>query len=124
MKSPSKSLFVFGIYMIAIVGLGFTIMPAFVLDSFNLSYGDDTWIRFVGLLAIIIGVYYVVAARYEFKEFFIWTVWMRFFAAAFMILMIITGITELPVLLFASIEIAGATWTLFAIKSTYKVNLT
>jgi hypothetical protein len=68
MKKAETSLFVFGLYMILIVGTGFMVMPGFALGTFNLSFGDDTWIRFEGMMATIIGVYYIVAARYNLKE--------------------------------------------------------
>ena len=122
MKKAETSLFVFGLYMILIVGTGFMVMPAFALGMFNLSFGDDTWIRFVGMMAAIVGVYYIVAARYHLKELYSWTVIMRFFAAVFMLLMVLTGKVEVSVIGFAIIEIAGASWTLMAMqRKTSKV---
>jgi len=111
MKKAETSLFVFGLYMILIVGTGFMVMPSVVLGTFNLSFGDDTWIRFVGMMAAIVGVYYIVAARYHLKELYGWTVIMRFFAAVFMLLMVLIGKVETSVIGFAIIEVAGASWT-------------
>ena len=116
MNNAEKSLFVFGLYLIFAVGLGFMIMPVMLLDLFGMKYGDDTWIRFVGMLASIIGVYYLVAVRLKLQQLFIWTVWMRYYAAAFMVATLLLGKTELPILLFAGIDALAATWTLVALK--------
>jgi hypothetical protein len=116
MFKPERSLFVFGLYLIVFVGLGFIFVPSFVLDVFGLKYGDDTWPRFVGLLASIIGVYYLLASRARLRPMFIWTVWMRYYAAAFMIALLIFGKVGSPILLFAAIDTAGATWTLWSLK--------
>lgn len=116
MNNAEKSLFVFGLYMIFAVGLGFMVMPTMLLDIFGLKYGDDTWIRFVGMLASIIGVYYLVAVKLKLAQLFIWTVWMRYYAAAFMVATLLLGKTGLPILMFAGIDALAATWTLVALK--------
>ena len=116
MDKAGKSLFVFGLYMIFIVGMGFIFMPTFILNMFGLKYGDDTWIRFVGLLASIIGVYYIVAVRAKLNQLFIWTVWMRYYAAVFMVTLLILGKVGVPILIFASIDAIAATWTLLSLK--------
>ena len=48
MNKTQISLFVFGLYMVLVVGLGFMFVPMIVLNLFGLSAGDDVWIRFVG----------------------------------------------------------------------------
>ena len=116
MTKSETSLFVFGLYMIIIIGLGFIFMPTTVLDIFALKYGDDTWPRFVGMLASIIGAYYIVAARLKLQPMFIWTVWMRYYAAAFMVAMFLAGKIGTAVLLFAAIDVGAATWTWMALK--------
>jgi hypothetical protein len=116
MTKSETSLFVFGLYMIIIVGLGFIFMPTTVLDMFGLKYGDDTWIRFVGMLASIIGAYYIVAVRLKMQPMFIWTVWLRYYAATFMVVMLLVGKIGTAVLVFAAIDVAGATWTWMTVK--------
>ena len=58
MNKARLSLFVFGLYMLFVVGLGFMLMPMFILNLFGLSAGDDVWIRFVGMLAAMGPAYY------------------------------------------------------------------
>jgi hypothetical protein len=57
----------------------------FILNLFGLSAGHDVWIRSVGLLASIIGIYYMLVVRAELDRFIHWTVATRYFAAAFMV---------------------------------------
>jgi len=117
MNKAQLSLFVFGLYMIFVAGLGFMFIPMFILNLFGLSAGDDVWIRFVGVLAFIIGVYYVLVVRAELDRFIPWTVATRYFAAAFMVLIVVLGKMGAGLLLFAAIDAAGATWTWFAVRS-------
>lgn len=116
MNKAEKSLFVFGLYMIVAVGFGFMLMPTMLLDMFGMKYGDDTWIRFVGMLGSIIGAYYLIAVKLKLHELFIWTVWLRYYAAAFMVVTLLLGKTGLPILVFAGIDAVAATWTLVALK--------
>jgi hypothetical protein len=117
MNKAQISLFVFGLYMIFVVGFGFMFVPMFVLNLFGLSAGDDAWIRFVGMLASIIGVYYVLATRAGLDRFYPWTVPGRYYAAAFMIGLFLLGKLGFAILLFAAIDIIAATWTWLAIRS-------
>jgi hypothetical protein len=116
MGKAERSLFVFGLYLILAAGAGFMLMPTLILDMVKLNYGDDVWIRFVGALAFMTGVYYIVSAREQLKPLYRWTVWMRLFIAAFMIIMLLLGKVSLAILLFAGVEIAGAVWTWLSIE--------
>jgi hypothetical protein len=117
MNKAQRSLFVFGLYMIFVVGFGFMLIPMFILNLFGLSAGDDVWIRFVGMLASIIGGYYILAVRAEMDRFIPWTVAMRYYAAAFMVLIVVLGKLGPSILLFAAIDASAATWTWFALRS-------
>jgi hypothetical protein len=119
MKSVTTSLKVFGIYMILIPGIGLMTVPDAMLDLFKLSYGEALWMaRMVGLLAFIIGVFDFSIAKYELNELYNLTVWLRYFAALFMIGLWLKGEVEIMILLFAAVDIAGASWTMLANKNT------
>ena len=116
MRKARFSLLVFGLYMILVVGLVFLLIPHFVLSLFYLSAGDDVWIRFVGMLASIIGFYYVQVSRAEMDRFIPWTVGGRYYAAVLMALTVGLGMIGPGMLLFAAVDAAAATWTLLALK--------
>jgi len=120
MNNARRSLFFFGLYMIFCVGAGFMFMPMFVLNIFGLSAGDDVWIRFVGMLASIVGGYYILIVRAEFDRFIPWTVGMRLYAAAFMVVIVLLGKIGPGMLLFAAIDAAAAVWTWLALRSSPK----
>ncbi len=117
MSKAGVSVFVFGLYMVVIVGLGFMILPHWSLSTFGLSTVDDIWIRMMGLLASIIGIYYLLAVRARMEVFFKWTVPARYYAVCFMVLMFVLGKIGPTILLFAAIDAACATWTLVALRS-------
>jgi hypothetical protein len=117
MNKAQLSLFYFGLYMVFVVGLGFMLIAMFILNLFGLSAGDDVWIRVVSLLASIIGGYYILAVRAGLDRFIPWTVAMRYYAAAFMVLMVVLGKIAPALLMFTAIDAGSATWTWFAIRS-------
>jgi hypothetical protein len=116
MSKAGLSVFVFGFYRV-IVGFGFMIAPHWNLRLFGLSAGDDVWIRRVGMLASIIGAYYLLAVRARLEVFFQWTVPGRYYAAGFMALMFVLGKVGPAIMLFAALEAAAATWTWMALRS-------
>ena len=117
MNKARFSIFVFGLYMVFVVGTGFLLIPHFVLNLFGLSAGDDVWIRFVGMLASIIGFYYVQVARVGLDRFIPWTVAGRYYAAALMVLFVVLGKVGPGMVLFAAVDAAAATWTWLALRS-------
>ena len=119
MKSITTSLKVFGIYMILIPGIGLMIVPDFMLDLFNLSHGEELWIpRMMGLLAFIIGVFDFYIGKHALHKLYQLTIILRYVATVFMLSLWLKGEVEVAILLFAAIDAAGASWTLFAIKNT------
>ena len=114
----TNSLKVFGIYMMLIPGIGLMVIPKFLLDFNGLSHDEHLWTaRVVGLLAFIIGTYQFSIAKYKLHQLYKTTVAQRYFAALFFITLWITGEAEITILLFALIDIAGATWTMLTIKN-------
>ena len=116
MSKARFSLFIFGLYMVFIAGGGFMFIPHVVLGIFGLSAGDDIWIRFVGMLASIVGIYYLLAVHANLERFFVWTIPIRYYAVAFMVLMVGLGKVGAPILVFAAIDALGATWTWILLK--------
>ena len=117
MNGAAISLFVFGLYMIFAVGGGFMFAPGFVLDLFGLSAGDGIWVRFVGMLASILGVYYIMVARAGLDRFYPWTVATRYYAATFMIVIVLLGKMGPGLILIAAVDVVAATWTWYAVRS-------
>ncbi len=118
MKSVTMSLKVFGIYLILIPGIGLMIVPELILDLFSLRHGDENWLpRMAGLLAFIIGCFEISIAKNQISKLYNLTVYLRYFAALFMVGLWLTGEVEISILAFAAIDAAGATWTMLTIKN-------
>ena len=63
------------------------------------------------MVASIIGFYYVQAVRARLDQCILWTVPGRYFAAAFMAILVAFTRVGPGLLLFAAVDAAGATWT-------------
>ena len=118
MSRAKLSVLVFGLYLTFVVGIGFMIAPHVLLNLVGLSAGDDFWVRFSGMLASIIGAYYLLAAKAGIDQFYLWTVPARYYAATFMLLMVVSGKIGPVLLLFAAIDAASATWTWIALRTS------
>lgn len=115
MSSAARSLYAWSIY-VAIVGVGFLIMPNVVLSVFQIDETDEVWIRIVGLLVLSLPILYVTAARGELIAMFLASVWYRWLIAAGLIVLgLVAGPWQL--LLFASVDFLGGLWTLLSVRS-------
>ncbi|NNE79210.1 MAG: hypothetical protein HKN18_02965 [Silicimonas sp.] len=114
--SSKLSMQAFGLYLVLVAGFGLIFVPHFMLGMFGLSAGDDAWVRMVGMLASIVGAYYLVAATTGAQEIIRWSIPLRVYAASFMVFLFISGTLPVGILLFAAIDVAGAMWTWSALK--------
>ena len=116
MSNVVRSIMAFAIYLM-LSGTSFMLIPGLVLPLVGLPATDEVWIRLVGLLAFILGVYFWNAARAGDRRFFRDTLLAR--------LIFFTGVTLFvflrwgsPVLiLFGVIDLAGAAWTWSALRA-------
>ena len=69
MSSAARSIFAYSIYLF---GLGGTLLlaPNVPLPIFGLPPATEVWVRVVGMTVVFFAIYYLVAARNEFRPFF------------------------------------------------------
>lgn len=115
MSRGARSVFVFGIYMVA-MGAALMVMPNVVLSLFGVGTTSEVWIRIVGVLVVLVAFYYVQAARSELTQFLAWTVYTRGSLIVFFILFVILGLAEPPLILFGVVDLLGAIWTRSALR--------
>ena len=117
MSNAAKSLFVFGIYLF-FLGMVLIFVPNLLLGIFGFAETTEIWIRVIGVLVTILGIYYYLAAKAELTDLFRWSVPARgsviFIFAAFVIL----GLAPPVLLIFGVIDLAAAIWTALALKSS------
>ncbi len=116
MDKAARSVFIFGIYL-ALLGLGLVLVPDALLTLFGFKPTTEVWIRIVGLLLIIISYYDVMATRTRTTTFYRWTVVARIFSFLFLAVIVVLGLAQPMLLLFGFVDLAGATWTMIALRS-------
>lgn len=95
----------------------FQFIPDFTLGIFDLSAGDGMWVRFVGVLAAILGAFYVAAVLTRTDIMLGWTVPARYASATFLCVMVAAGKAGLALLIFAGLDALTASLTWIAIKA-------
>jgi hypothetical protein len=110
MTAAARSVAVFGWYLLAL-GAGLLAAPDLMLELFARPPATDPWLRVVGLVVIVLGLYYLSAARAEVTVFFRWTTWGRPLAAAVLLALAAAGTLPRFVVLLAAADVAGAAWT-------------
>jgi hypothetical protein len=113
MKNWKTSLYAQIAYM-AGMGTGFTFMPAIPAGLFRLGPAEEVWIRVVGLLALVLCMYYLAAIRNSAVWFARTSVYGRYaFCAALAALGLVF---DIPMLIaFAGIEAGLAAWPHWAL---------
>jgi hypothetical protein len=117
MTKTALSVYMYGLYLMTGVGLPFLLIPHFTLALFGMSAGDDMWVRFVGVLAGIIGGFYVAAVLTHTERLFAWSVPARYATAAFMAVMVALGNVAATLLLFAALDALAGSLTWLAIRA-------
>lgn len=116
MSRGAISVFVFSIYLY-IMGFVLVVTPGTFVKIFRFPEPDGLWIRVVGMLVLILGLYYSHAARAELRPFFTWTVIARSSVLLFFIAFVIADLAPPVLILFGVIDLAAAMWTFFAMRS-------
>ena len=117
MTRPALSVFVFGIYLL-LLGAVLVIAPNLLLSIFQIPPTTEVWIRVAGMLVLLLGVYYVLAARAELRPFFAWSVYVRASVIFFFIAFVLLGYAPSQLILFGVVDLLGALWTFFALRAS------
>ena len=116
MNAADISIFVFGIYCIAIVGLGFVFVPNVILPIFKVQKTNEPWIRILGFIVLILGFYYITAGLNGLTAFHWATVWGRFALLVFLVVLSAMKQVKPTAIIFGLVDAAGAAWTLIALN--------
>jgi hypothetical protein len=116
MNRAAVSVFAWGIYLLG-AGLGFLIMPNPLLALFRFSTTSEGWIRIVGLLVALLGVYYIYCAQNNAIAFIRISVYARVAFALGSLVLVLLKLTEPPILLFGALDTLGAIWTWLSLRS-------
>lgn len=115
----SKSAFsakVFAVYLF-LVGPILVVAPNFLLSLFLMPPTSEVWIRVVGVIVFMLGIYAWVAAKHELTPFLVASVYTRAAVCAALLIFAVTGLASPMIILFGVIELLGAIWTYLALKA-------
>lgn len=115
MSGASRSLLVYSIYTLGL-GLTLLLVPNIPLPLFGLPEAKDVWIRVAGMTVIFLSIFYFIAARHDFKAFFVASVWFRFAVVGFFAAFAAAGFTSWNILLFTPLDVLFALWTLIELR--------
>lgn len=117
MTPAARSVNVFGSYRL-LLGALLLIAPNSILQLVGLPPAVDVWIRIVGMLLAILGIYYRIAAAANLAPFFLATVLVRSSVPLFLLGFILAGWVEWPLMLFGALDAVGALWTWKALRNS------
>ena len=110
MSAPARSVAIFGYYLFG-VALGLMFAPNLLLVPLGFAPVVDVWARVVGALALVIGVYYLVAAKNELEPMLRASVPVRASVIFVFGALVALGLAPPALLGFAVVDLAAAFWT-------------
>ena len=115
MTKAATSVFWFGVYLVAL-GVTLVVVPNVPLSIFGMPQPDEPWIRVAGMLALLLGYYYIQCARAELRPFFELTIPARGAVIVFFAAFVALGFAKPTLLLFGLVDVVGAIWTTLALR--------
>jgi len=116
MSKAATSIRVFGVYL-SLIGISFLVVPNVMLGLFGFPTTTEPWIRIVGLLALILSYYYIRSASFDLTEFFHLTVHARMLVIVVFAVMVVLDFAQPMLILFGVVDLAGALWTAWALRT-------
>lgn len=115
MSKTAVSILVFGLYLM-LVGPVLVLVPNLLLALFAIPETSEVWIRVLGVVATVLGYYYVEAARHELTAFFRATVPARLIVLVCFSVFVLMKLTAPTLIVFGLIDALGALWTALTLK--------
>ncbi len=110
MSNAAKSLFVFGVYLLSLGG-ALTLAPNMLLALFYISPTTEVWIRVVGMLVLLLGIYDISAAKGNWSGFIALSVPLRMSVIVFLAGFVLLFEAPKMLLFFGAVDFAFALWT-------------
>lgn len=115
MTPAARSVYVFGFYLL-VVGTILTVFPNTLLSIIGVAETTEVWIHLLGVVAFVLGLYYVFMAPTNHFLFFILSVYARITVFIWFVIFIIIKLAPVELLPFGVIDLAGAIWTYMALR--------
>ena len=115
MGQSVKSVLVFGIYL-ALLGLTLVFIPNTLLGLFGFPQTNEIWIRVAGVLILALSYYFIQAARSGTTGFFRSTIVVRVCVFLIFSSFALLRLVQPTIILLGVVDLAGATWTVLALR--------
>ena len=70
MSAAARSILVYSIYLFGL-GAALLVVPNIPIRLFGLAEATEVWVRILGMTVVFFSIYYFIAARNEFRPFFV-----------------------------------------------------
>ncbi|MDD3446402.1 MAG: hypothetical protein PHS60_13380 [Zavarzinia sp.] len=110
MTAAARSMQWFSIYILA-AGLPMVLAPGVILEVMGFPPEGTDWIRFLGVVVLIVGYYYFNLARAGITAFFCWSVQMRILIVPVFAAVIFSFGMKPIYMFFVVPDFLGALWT-------------
>ncbi len=119
MTPLAKSIYYFSFYLF-LAGLALFFVPNVVLPMLALPKTEEIWIRLVGTLTFILGIFFNYTAKKNVVPFFFISMFGRGTFIVAVSLAVVLYHAPLPLFLFAAADLAGLLWTWITYRSEAK----
>jgi len=99
------------------LGLSLLLAPNLLLGAFGLPATHEVWVHMAGMFCLFVAALEWVAASQENLLVFRWATASRFTVPLFFAAFVAARFAPPLLLLFAVVDVAGATWTLLAMRA-------
>lgn len=110
MHPATPSIRYFGMYVV-LTGAALVAAPGMLMSPLGIAPPTEIWVRVLGVLALVVGYYYLACARGEAVAFYRATVAGRLGFAGLIVLLVILYSAPVQLVLFGLADVAGAIWT-------------
>ncbi len=115
MTPAARSIYYFSFYVLA-AGIPMVLAPQLILQVLGFPIEGLDWIRFLGVVVLIVGYYYFNLGRSGIVPFFRWSVQMRILILPVFIALILVFHMKPFYILFVVPDFLGALWTWSALR--------
>lgn len=119
MSKSAHSVYLFSLYLFGL-GAVLVVVPNVLLGMFGIPETNEVWIRVVGSLVLVLGLYYFQASRNELIPFLRASVYGRIAVLVFFTGFALFGFAPATLILFGGVDALAAFWTFVALRSENK----
>lgn len=116
MSKSALSAKVFALYLFA-VGAALILVPNLLLSVFGIPPTTEVWIRVIGVIVTMLGVYAWVAGHHDIKPILEASVYTRSIVFVAFTTLALLGLVSPMIILFGAVELLGGLWTYYALKA-------